>query len=116
VSAQISNCLTRRIELVIMSALRKSTALLHEIVHPGRKSKGTKDGKEKEQPMTTPAKVASNGRNALQSTGPQTAEGKAITSRNALKHGLLSQEILLPGEDADALAELRRQLQRTCNR
>src|SRR5207244_4163225 len=61
--------------------------------------------------MTTPKKIASNGRNALQSTGPRTTEGKAVAARNALKHGLLSQEILLPNEDPEALAALRQRLQ-----
>jgi hypothetical protein len=60
--------------------------------------------------MTTPRKIASNCRNALQSTGPQTQEGKAIASKNATKHGLLSREILLPKEDPDALAELEQGL------
>lgn len=60
--------------------------------------------------MTTPAKKTSNRQNALQSTGPQTQEGKAIASKNATKHGLLSREVLLPNENAEALAELAQRL------
>ena len=55
--------------------------------------------------MTTPEKIASNAKNALSSTGPQTPEGKAISSRNAMKHGLLSKAILLPNESADLFYE-----------
>jgi hypothetical protein len=60
--------------------------------------------------MTTPTKMTSNRQNALQSTGPQTQEGKAIASKNATKHGLLSREVLLPNENAEALAELAQRL------
>jgi len=44
------------------------------------------------------------------STGPRTPDGKARTSRNALKHGLLSGQILLSHEDADELDALRETL------
>jgi hypothetical protein len=56
--------------------------------------------------MTSEKKAEANRRNALKSTGPKTPEGKAAVSLNALKHGLLSQEILLRGEDQEALREL----------
>ena len=60
--------------------------------------------------MTTPEKIASHAKNALRSTGPRTREGKAIASKNAMKHGLLSKAILLPNESADLLDELQRVL------
>jgi hypothetical protein len=60
--------------------------------------------------MTSDKKVQANRRNALKSTGPNTPEGKAAVRLNALKHGLLSQEILLPGEDEEALRELGERL------
>jgi hypothetical protein len=36
---------------------------------------------------------------ATQSTGPRTAAGKTISSQNALKHGLASGTLFIPGED-----------------
>ena len=47
--------------------------------------------------MTTPAKTAANRRNALQSTGPRTPEGKALSSKNATRHGVLSALAVVPG-------------------
>src|SRR5215211_5575474 len=60
--------------------------------------------------MTSDRKVEANRRNALKSTGPKTPKGKAAVRLNALKHGLLSREVLLPGEDEDALRELGERL------
>src|SRR5918997_5279001 len=56
--------------------------------------------------MTSDKQVRANQRNALKSTGPKTPKGKAAIRHNALKHGLLSLEVLLPGEDEAALKEL----------
>ena len=56
--------------------------------------------------MTSEKQVQANRRNALKSTGPKTPEGKAAVRLNANKHGLRSQEVLLPGEDEEALKEL----------
>jgi hypothetical protein len=56
--------------------------------------------------MTSERKVEANRKNALKSTGPKTPEGRDAVRLNALKHGLLSREILLPGEDEEALREL----------
>ena len=40
-------------------------------------------------------------------TGPRTAEGKARSSRNALKHGLTSEQAVLPEESAEDFEALR---------
>lgn len=46
--------------------------------------------------------LEANRRNAQRSTGPQTAEGKARSSRNNLRHGLTGQVTVLPSEDREA--------------
>ena len=43
--------------------------------------------------------LEANRKNAKNSTGPRTAEGKEIVSSNALKHGLFSRYLLLDDED-----------------
>ena len=40
-----------------------------------------------------------NRSNAQKSTGPRTVEGKAVVAQNAVKHGLLAQEVVIKGED-----------------
>jgi hypothetical protein len=60
--------------------------------------------------MTSEKKAQANRQNALKSTGPKTPEGKDAVRLNAMKHGLLCQEVLLPGEDEEALRELSEQL------
>ena len=51
--------------------------------------------------------LEANRLNALKSTGPRTSEGLAISSKNALKHGLLSAEVVIPGEDPAEFASFR---------
>ena len=53
---------------------------------------------------TSEARIAANRRNALKSTGPRTAEGKARSRTNARTHGLTGEGIALPEEDAAAVA------------
>ena len=60
--------------------------------------------------MTSPDKAKSNKRNAQQSTGPRTAAGKTKSAANALSHGILSRDLLLPDEDEGQWAELLAQL------
>jgi hypothetical protein len=58
-------------------------------------------------------KIEANRANASKSTGPRTPEGKARSSRNAsVTHGFYSSRILLDGEDAGELEELRQELVR----
>src|ERR1700757_4550142 len=47
-----------------------------------------------------------NRENAAKSTGPKTDEGKANSRRNALKHGLRAETLVLPGENPDDLKAL----------
>lgn len=54
--------------------------------------------------MTSKAQRDSARRNGARSQGPKTERGKAITCRNAVKHGLLSTHALLPDEDVSAFA------------
>ena len=56
---------------------------------------------------TTRAQIKANRNNAKKSTGPRTEEGKTRVSKNALKHGLLARDTVLPGEDP---ADFDRQL------
>lgn len=42
--------------------------------------------------------------------GVKTEEGKAVSKYNALKHGILSQEVLLEGEDEKSLVEIGKKL------
>ena len=42
-------------------------------------------------------KLAANRKNALKSTGPKTPVGKTVSSRNAVKHGILVITPILPG-------------------
>jgi len=56
--------------------------------------------------MSTEKRIAANRRNAQLSTGPKTPVGRAKASMNALRHGVLAQRMLLPGEDPTELAEL----------
>ncbi|CAA9383576.1 MAG: hypothetical protein AVDCRST_MAG01-01-112 [uncultured Rubrobacteraceae bacterium] len=60
--------------------------------------------------MTSDKKAEANRRNALKSTGPKTPEGKDAVRLNAVRHGLRAEEILLPGEDEEALGELGERL------
>ena len=46
--------------------------------------------------------LEANRRNAQQSTGPRTEEGKRTSSLNALRHGLTSRIVVLPTEDLAA--------------
>jgi hypothetical protein len=52
--------------------------------------------------MISQKQLEANRRNAQRSTGPQTIEGKAKSSRNNLRHGLTGQISLLSTEDREA--------------
>ncbi len=50
--------------------------------------------------QTSERKIVANRRNALKSTGPKTADGKRTISKNALKHGILSKDIVIDGVES----------------
>jgi hypothetical protein len=60
--------------------------------------------------MTSERQMAANRANALHSTGPKTHEGKIAVRFNAVRHGLLSRDVVLPGEDMGAFEDLRNQV------
>ena len=50
---------------------------------------------------TTENRLRANRRNALESTGPKTEEGRDIVKSNAIRHGLRCVQTVVPGESAD---------------
>ena len=59
--------------------------------------------------MATEKQIAANRRNAQKSTGPRSAEGKAVSSRNALKTGLYCPGIIIGHESSLKLETLEAQ-------
>jgi hypothetical protein len=60
--------------------------------------------------MATAAQIAANRRNALKSTGPRTAAGKAVSCRNALRHGMTARATVVLGEDPQDFQRFRSEL------
>jgi len=54
--------------------------------------------------VTSERQLRANRANATHSTGPRSSAGKAVSRLNALKHGALSMDVVLPTEDAGAYA------------
>jgi hypothetical protein len=61
------------------------------------------------------AKLQANAANAQLSTGPKTAEGKARSSRNAIKLGMFCKKLLVGGEDPAELKAMREGMLRRLN-
>src|SRR3954451_883337 len=77
-----------------------------------RSSATAKAGKD----MSTAARNRANRRNARLSTGPRTEEGRAASSRNAVKHNLSGTTfVLLPSEDGAVFEQLARDYRREWN-
>jgi len=57
--------------------------------------------------MSTEARITANRENSLKSTGPKTPDGKAKVSRNAVKHGFTSNEIVVAEEERENFEYLR---------
>jgi len=60
--------------------------------------------------VTTQKQIDANRRNALKSTGPKSAVGKARSAVNAVSHGLTAEHVLIPGEDSEAFEAFREDL------
>jgi len=56
--------------------------------------------------MATTAQTNANRENAKKSTGPRTPQGKVISSRNSLVHGMTSGKFLPPGADPQEFFQL----------
>jgi len=62
--------------------------------------------------MSTPKQIAANRQNAQRSTGPKTANGKAVVRRNAFKHGILARHVVLKNQYKDESEREFQQLHR----
>ncbi|MBN2181419.1 MAG: hypothetical protein JW715_05860, partial [Sedimentisphaerales bacterium] len=60
--------------------------------------------------MSTQAQINANRQNAQKSTGPKTAAGKAVSAKNAVKHGLFAEEAVITGENPADFNNLRQEL------
>jgi hypothetical protein len=56
--------------------------------------------------MSSQARINASRANGRKSRGPKTAAGKAISSQNALRHGLVASTILIEGESAERFEAL----------
>src|SRR5256886_14332502 len=57
--------------------------------------------------LTSKRQTVATRATARRSTGPKSPEGKHAVRLNGLRHGLLSRDVVLPGEDAAGFEELR---------
>jgi hypothetical protein len=57
--------------------------------------------------MATQAQITANQANALLSTGPTSAEGKARVAQNAIKHGLTAKNLTVPDDLREEFEALR---------
>ena len=60
--------------------------------------------------MTSERQIAANRRNAQHSTGPRTTAGKSAVAQNAIRHGMLSRQILVPSESEVDLVEFGKRM------
>ncbi|HZH18373.1 MAG TPA: hypothetical protein VE057_28735 [Archangium sp.] len=82
--------------------------MAEKLVMPGPAAKktvptgGTLLHNSRMKTVRTAVQAAQAALNGARSKGPKTAEGKSASSINALRHGLSANNLLLPGEDAQA--------------
>ena len=60
--------------------------------------------------MTSEKQIRANRKNTLKSTGPRTTQGKLMVSSSALKHGLLSKDVVIKDESDDEFVQFRQKL------
>jgi hypothetical protein len=60
--------------------------------------------------MTSERQLEANRENALKSTGPASIEGKSRASKNAIKHGILSKDLVVSGEKLSEYQAFRHNL------
>ena len=65
--------------------------------------------------MTTKKQLIANNKNALASTGAKTIEGKIISSKNSLKHGILFKDLIIKNESIEDFEDLRNLLYEDLN-
>jgi len=69
-------------------------------------------GKDEQDPVAKELKGKPSAHlSVLKATGPRTPEGKEISKRNALKHGIFSEVTVLPGESSQEYQSLLTRLQ-----
>jgi hypothetical protein len=56
--------------------------------------------------MSSARKTAANRKNAKKSTGPTSVTGRNVVRKNALKHGLTAETLVVEGEDAEAFRQM----------
>jgi hypothetical protein len=60
--------------------------------------------------MSSEVQIQANRENAQKSTGPKSVEGKAISAKNAVKHGLFAVETVIKGENREDFELFRQKL------
>lgn len=57
--------------------------------------------------MTTIKQIEANRKNAKKSTGPVSIQGRAIVAQNAVKHGILSSQVLINQDEREVYEDFR---------
>jgi hypothetical protein len=57
--------------------------------------------------MTTIKQIEANQKNAQKSTGPVSIQGRAVVAQNAVKHGILSSQVLINQEEREVYEDFR---------